>query len=188
MAAVDDVSSHSAGVALLDACVVINLEASGMMREILLAMPGPVAIVDRVLAETRYDLRAGTRGNPIERVALNTSISDETISVLSPNNDDELMTFIDFAAELDDGEAMTLALAIHRTHTVVTDDRKAIRLLAGRCPLLTTPHLIKTWTEHDQPALTVTRTTMMNIRDYGRYAPPVSHPLRPWWDTAISQV
>ena len=96
------------------------------------------------------------------------------------------MTFIDLATELDDGEAMTLALAIHRAHTVATDDRKAIRLLANRCPLLTTPNLIKTWVDHDQPPSLDTRTTIMNIRDHGRYAPHTDHPLRAWWDVTVS--
>jgi predicted nucleic acid-binding protein len=50
------------------------------------------------------------------------------------NNETEATTFVDLSREMDDGEALTCALAMHRQCDVATDDRKARRILSARAP------------------------------------------------------
>lgn len=171
---------------MLDACVVINLDATGRMAEILAAIPNRVAIADRVLIETRFDPTIeGPEGGPAERATLLALISQGTISVLSPESEDELNTFVDLTVDLDDGEAMTVALALHRGHTIATDERKAIRMHDGRTPLRSTLDLIKAWADHQQPVPAELRSALTDLRVRGHYLPARSHPLRAWWDTIV---
>lgn len=62
----------------------------------------------------------------------------------------ELAGFITFAAEMDDGEAAACALAVHRRGILVSDDRKARRIISQAFPgtqLLTSSEVIKAWAE-----------------------------------------
>lgn len=54
--------------------------------------------------------------------------SDAAVACLVSEEEE---TYVNLALQLDDGEAATGALAIHRGAVVATDDRKAIRILTG---------------------------------------------------------
>ena len=88
-----------------------------------------------------------------------------------------------FAGE---GEALTSVVAIHCGDTVVTDDRKAARVVASRSVTLrTTLDLVKTWVEHQAMTTQMLHTVLTDLRERGNYYPPRSHPLKCWWDTAM---
>ncbi len=100
----------------------------------------------------------------------------------------ELVDYVNFAAELDDGEAMTCAIAVHRGGAVATDDRKARRVLtrdAPRLRLLNTLDLVRDWALQQQIASVPLRAVLANIRDRASYIPGRSHTLRSWWDASI---
>jgi predicted nucleic acid-binding protein len=100
----------------------------------------------------------------------------------------ELGDYINFAAEMDDGEAMTCAIAGHRGGAVATDDRKARRVLTQDAPhlrLLSTLDLVHDWAFQQQIASAALRRALMNIRDRATYIPARSHALRAWWDISI---
>jgi hypothetical protein len=81
---------------------------------------------------------------------------------------------------------MTLALAIHRRATVVTDDRKVRRVLAGRAPLRSTLDLVKDWADHADVPVPALRLVLTDLRQRGSYLPSRSHPLRTWWDAILT--
>ena len=109
-----------------------------------------MAIANIVRRESQYVLVGGTGDDALDREAIELSsmIATGALDVIETDDDEELLTFIDLTRDLDDGEAMTLALAIHRTGEIMTDDRKAIRLAheAG-VPLMTSLDLMKNWGE-----------------------------------------
>lgn len=177
--------SSGAGI-LLDACVVINLFASRHMAAILDTAPGQVAVADLVVAESLYVRRggAGDDANEPEPVDLSPLIATNRLSVLTAT-DEELETFVGLTLDVDDGEAMTLALAIHRQATVVTDDRKVKRVLAGRAPLRSTPDLIKDWADQANVPEPVLRLALIDVQQRGSYLPGRTHPLRTWWDATL---
>lgn len=166
---------------LLDACAVLSLYATRPMDEIVASVVGGVGICDLVLGEALYVCRAIDGEHEREPVDLGPLIAGGRLQVCTAANDDELETFVDLAATLDDGEAMTAVLAVRRGLVLVTDDRKAERVLAGRVRLRPTLDVIKSWMEIagiDDAAL---RQILGAIDDRG-YRPPRSHPLKAWWD------
>jgi predicted nucleic acid-binding protein len=178
-----DPSRHSV-TTLLDACVVLSLYATRRMPEILSAVPGPAAIVDLVAREALY-VRRIVDGQPErEPVDLAPLISSAALEILTAEDEDELQTFVDRAVNLDDGEAMTAALAIHRGLILVTDDRKAERLLTGRVRLRATLDLVKSWADGKNIGDDVLHEVVTCIYERG-YQPPIRHPLKRWWDRLI---
>lgn len=171
-------------ITLLDACAVLSLYATGRMDEIISAIPGPVAIADLVRDETLYVRRivAGV----VERVPVDLEplIDSGLIVVVSAEEDAELDTFIDLTLELDDGEAMSAALTLHRRSLLVTDDRKAIRLLTGRIEIEGALTFVKRWADAGNVEREVLRDALFGIYNRG-YQPPRYHPLKVWWDFSI---
>ena len=96
----------------------------------------------------------------------------------------EQVAFAELAQQIDDGEAATLAVAIHRGWAFATDDRKARRLARTVDPpveLVTTPALLYGWAaEHDEPAERVS-DVLHRIERRARFVPPRSDPHRDWW-------
>lgn len=173
---------------LLDTCSVVNLYATRNMGAIVGVVAGSVAIVDVVERESQFVRRGGDGpdADERERVDLLPVISTGAIRVLTSDDDSELMTFIDLTQALDDGEAMSAAIAIHRYGTVVTDDQKASRILRERgVPILTTLDLCKNWAESVSIEPASIRAVLVAIRERGRHEPPRAHPLRGWWDAVL---
>jgi hypothetical protein len=81
---------------------------------------------------------------------------------------------------------MTAALAIHRGCIVVTDDRKATRvLIERRVTVRTSLDLIHAWAERSSLPREVLSVALSELRQRGRYDPPRAHPLREWWDEVM---
>jgi predicted nucleic acid-binding protein len=171
---------------LLDACVVINLYASGYMQEVIGALPGHVAIVDLVRAESLAIRSSEDETDQRETIDLSPLVDRGLIEVLSATGD-EFDTFIDLAVTLDDGEAMTAALAIRRGYSIATDDRAAIRVLAGRVPIVSTLELVKLWADMLQISSDHLRDALTSLQVRGSYVPGRGHPLRSWWDQALDE-
>lgn len=131
------------------------------MEEILKALPGGVALAIFVLDEE------------ILRSNLQPFIEQGLIRVVSPDTEVEENAFVNFAVELDDGEAVTGAIAMHRYWGIATDDRKARRIFARTSPhvqLLSTPELIKHWADTHKPPIEVVREVLQNIQTHAMNA------------------
>ena len=170
---------------LLDACAVVNLYATRFMGPILAAVDGPVAVVDVVAREAQYVFRGGGGEDARERepVALQPFLNDGLLQIVSTNGEADLLTFIDLSQDVGEGEAMTAALAIHRGCIVVTDDRKASRVMLDRgVALRTSLELVRVWSVRSRVPGDALRAALTDLRHRGRYEPPRAHPLRAWWD------
>lgn len=121
-----------------------------------------------------------------EEIDLQPLLSSGHLTVVAPINDEEILTYIDLTAELGDGESMTAALAIHRGYTVVTDDRKAIRILDERGVVVrSTLELVQSWATDAGIHHAALRQVLLDVRRRGSYEPRRTHPLRPWWDRIL---
>lgn len=159
-----------AHITLLDACSVVNLYATRRMDQILAAIGGPVAVADIVEREAQYVFQGGDGEDAREREAIDLQpwVSQGMLSLIEATHEEELLTFIDLTQELDDGEAMTAALAMHRGFTVVTDDRKAIRVLTSRAvPLRGTLDLVKTWADQQAFESETLCVVLTDLRERG---------------------
>lgn len=161
MTRVSPLSGNSGELVLLDACCLINLFATGRVREILSSLPYSFAAARHVVEEEVLEIEAVPGvGTGTDRETLRPRIAAliETgiLAKLEISSSEEQMELVRFATELDDGEAETLALALTRGGRVATDDKKAIRVAeeawasnpAGRgAPCLRTSELLFEWAD-----------------------------------------
>ena len=158
---------------ILDACCVINIHESGSIGDILSAVAGRIAIARFVLQQ---EVR-GVNLQPVVKSGLLT-VADYT--------DEEAITALVFATDprMDDGEAVTGAIAKHRNWAIATDDAKAISFFTERTAqlqLLSTPELMKHWADSAAPSPEKVRNALQNVENRGDYKPHVGHRLHGWW-------
>jgi hypothetical protein len=176
---------------LLDACCVLNLFASGQVDAILASLPFRIGIAERAATEALYLRRGGEGDDADERIAIDLQplVEGGVVEILTVDTEAEIATYVTLATQLDDGEAMTCALALHRDCAVATDDRKAIRLLVSLTPpieVLTTSILLKMWADTPGVADAVVRQALLDIRERARFLPGRHDSLKSWWDTITS--
>jgi hypothetical protein len=142
---------------VVDACCVINLAAADALDTWLgelglrWMLPGAIlaeALFLRRSREPAADDVGSSTADPTREPILLDSLAPGLLTVVRPETEVELAAYVTFASELDDGEAMALAIAQSRGWQLATDDRKAIRL-AGEAgvPVLTTPTVVKRWVD-----------------------------------------
>jgi hypothetical protein len=191
---------------LLDACCLINLFASGSGEEILRALPCRWAVARYVLEEEIMEIEAEDPADQEEptvdvgRLPLRPLLSDllqsgvlQELDIVSQEEEAELVRF---AAELDDGEAHTCALAITRQGRVATDDRKAIRVLRSAWssrghdgePVLRTSDLLFSWADARQIARRDLVRVVRSIARRASYFPPKSDPNYERWMELLEDV
>lgn len=173
-----DVPSHVStfgAPTVMDACCAINIAASGVASDILSTIEPPVKVVDFVL---RVELRSmGSMPNLIRAglVEVVTATEDEEAEALYFLSD----------AFIDDGKAITGAIAQARGWIVLTDEAAATSLFTRQSipiPVLSTPHILKHWSDAKVRGEAAVRTVLRAVEVVGRYRPHVTHPLRDWWD------
>jgi hypothetical protein len=177
---------HAPREVALDACVLINIAASGIGLGRLGELAGVRFLATHVVArEVHYLLPMESDGER-EVIHLDRLIADGEISKvdLTP---DEVASFVDLARSLDDGEASSIAIAAARGWTVASDDRKARRTASEwGVELLSTADLVKGWAD----ALPADREQLLDalarIHTRARFVPAQDDPLVGWWRAAVA--
>ena len=172
---------------VLDACCLLNLYATERMRDIVLALSHRVAVAGYVLEQEALfvwrPVLAEARDEQVP-VDLSALVEEGLLQVLRLEHQEEEAMFVDFAALMDDGEAITGALALHRGYGVATDDRKARRIFADRAPtvpLTSTLELLKRWADQSNVTPETLRSAMLAMRSGASYVPREQEPLHEWW-------
>lgn len=120
-----------------DASVWINLVASGHAVDVLRALPKPTIIPSIALGELE---RGRAKGRTAHAGVTSLVAAGHITAVNLPEEaEDVYLSLVAGPASqtLDDGEAATLALALHLGATALIDERKAISIAAARFPVLT---------------------------------------------------
>lgn len=113
----------------------------------------------------------------------------ETGVVTVAMQEDEEEQFLALASQLDDGEAISAAIAMERSWAIATDDRRVPTVLAkagAAMRVVTTPELVKHWAEHAQVDSLMLRSVLAEIETKARFRPWRSYPLYTWWQTSVS--
>ena len=169
---------------ILDTCVLINLLASGEINEILRAAAQDSLISSAVEVESIY-LRTDNPEAPMEQIDLRPLIDSGLLTVCHIEGDEEAEMYVDFAGALDDGEAMSLAIALLRDYVLATDERKARRLFleaAGdKARLASTSQLVRRWAETEGVVADRLKTVLLEIERRARYRPPTTDENYEWW-------
>lgn len=171
----------------LDACCLLNLAASGRFSRVLDALPARFGVARAAWEEVLYLDGTGEEGDR-EPVDLKPFLAPGFLQITQPETEQETAGYVDFAAHLDDGEAMTCALARARGGAVATDDRKALRLLRSLeppVPALTTSVLLKNWADEISPSPSDLKRVLTDVERRGRFRPGRTDPLFEWWEAAV---
>jgi predicted nucleic acid-binding protein len=180
---IDLVFSHDC--IILDACCIINLYASKRIEEILITIPRSVSVAAYVKNEEilkTFDISSDST----EDVDLQSLIDQGILILVDLDLETEAETWVNLASVLDDGEAVTGAIAFHRNWAIATDDRAAIKLFEREAPhlqIITTPELIKYWVDTTEPSPEVINQCLQNILFGASYHPAKKHHLYNWWQT-----
>ena len=175
-------------VAILDACVLINLLASGRAQDIMTGSRYRFGICSVVKNESIY-LRATDSNAPPEEVKLDLHLESNSLVVYELSGDVEKELYVDFAAELDDGEAMSLALVHARGFAMASDDRKARRIFMEEVAvperLLSTSQILKDWSEIVGLSPTELKQVLVDVSRRGRFFPNSGDDHFEWWSKAV---
>ena len=162
---------------LLDACVALNLAATGRPTHILATLTPRFAMARQAAAGVITQ----------EVVDPHQWVAEDLLHILELESA-ETQQFVTLAAEIDDGEAATLAIARMRGFQVATDDRKA-RRVARRLDLpepVRTSQLLQDYcTAANLPKSEVARV-LRATEQCARFRPPTNDPLHPWWTKALN--
>jgi len=173
----------------LDACSLLNLVATGRFGEIAQALPALFIAERRAAGEIRYIRRGGSGPDAFERdpIDLGTLETAGFLTIHDLATPEELADFVAFAAEMDDGEAATGALARSRGAVLVSDDRKARQVFSApslRLNLRTTSEIIKAWADRRGPDPADLARVLLDVETRARFRPARSDPLFQWWESA----
>lgn len=173
---------------LLDACVAINLAATGSLDHIANTLQVTFAIAAQAAAEVGY-LRDMAGGQVVlTPINLRQFEHDEIVEILELTPA-ELGLYIQLAALVDDGEAATIAIAIQRHLDIATDDRRARRLCQERqlTEPLRTVSLLRAYADAAHLASDQIQQIVTSIRDRASFQPPRSDPELKWWNDHARQ-
>ena len=170
------------GVLILDASCLLNVYATSRMLEIAAALPWQLAVADFVLEQEALYVRTIEEQEGTVPVDLSPLIDAGLLLVLRLETPSEQSSFVDLAAVLDDGEAVTGTIALNRGHLVAIDDRKARRVLGEKDPglrLVSTLELMRQWGE-SVPVQEVS-DALRAMQHRARYIPGQRDPMYSWW-------
>lgn len=178
--------SHSPVV--LDACCVLNLYASGNLLGVLKFISTQV-VVSKVVIDFELTSLQRLQTEVSETDSqFNMAIAQGLLKVVDFESKDEIDSFFNYAATLgDDGESASCAIAFHRGWAIATDDKKAIKFIqqtASHIHVISTPEIIKHWSDVENINSSTLRNVLKAIRFKANYSPPNDHPLRNWWTNA----
>ncbi len=168
---------------VIDACSLINLCATGELEAWLRVLGGQWHVPRAVHSESLYLRIEQADGTVVrEAISLESAIKSKALEICEPIGKEETELYLEIAVSLDDGEAMALAIAKARQWMLATDDRKAISLANKlNVGVITTPQLVKNWSELTGTSMDAVREVLMRIQDRARFFPNDRSPLRDWW-------
>lgn len=167
---------------LLDACVTINLVAAGPLEQIARDTGRKFLITRQAAAEVGH-LRETTDGETrVILVDLTHHVQADAFEIIDLAVD-EIQLYVELAGIVDDGEASTIAVAVERSLSLATDDRKARRVCADRgLPEPTgTAALIKQYCEARALQHAEVAQLLARIRERASFQPPRTDPQFKWW-------
>lgn len=169
---------------IIDACVLINVLASGIIEQILRTASRESNICVIVRNESIF-LRNEDDITEMIPIDIQQHIDNGLINICDLETDEEQELFVNIAAKLDDGEAMSIAIAISRNWDVATDDKKARRVFLENAQkeqrLASTSSLIKEWAETERISEQKIKEILSKIETSARFQPARSDENYQWW-------
>ncbi len=172
--------------AVLDACVLINLLATERLAEIVQVIAPTCFVCSAVSAESLY-LRPLEADAKPDSVDLGPYLKAGVLMTCSIEGPAEEVAYVNYALELDDGEAMSLAIAQQRKFALATDDKKARRIIRDNAPelsIISTTQIIHAWAQGRGHVEVPAAARCIQVR--ARFRPPDDDPLARWWNSLLT--
>jgi predicted nucleic acid-binding protein len=169
-------------VLLNDSSVLLNLLAAECLEQIAADTGWQFAICPAVRDEVKK-LRDFHTGEMIE-VDLTPHIASGLLHVLELAGEKEEILYVEQSIVVDDGEAMSIAIAASRRFALAIDDKRAgnhARATFPEIELWSTPEILKRWHEVGRIDSDTLRQAISLIETRARYFPARSHALASWW-------
>ena len=169
-------------VLLNDSSVLLNLLAADCLASISEVTGWQFAICPVVRDEARK-LCDGQSGEMVE-IDITPHIDSGLLQLLELCGEEEQTLYVEQSIVVDDGEAMSIAIAAHRHLELAIDDKQATSHTRRTFPelqLWRTPEILKRWVDAGSVDAKVLRNTIRLIETRSRYFPSKSHPLAEWW-------
>lgn len=170
---------------VIDCCSLLNLYTGwGGLTE-LHGLRRTWYICEVVLQEAEYTREFDRDGVPT-LIPLDTAalLQNKFLLTARPETEQEIEDYVDFASEVDDGEAQALALAKHRGFVLLTDDRKAINV-ARRADVtvrtISTANVLQSWAQIDSRNEARLQEIVARIEVLARFRPYKDSPEYSWW-------
>jgi predicted nucleic acid-binding protein len=168
---------------VFDTSVLLNLLAASQTGSIIRSVCSEGLICSAVASETLF-IRSERIRDPPELVDLKPLLEAHILKICNLEAIEEYDSYVRYAMDLDDGEAMSLAICAARGYAIATDDRKA-RQIAGRSPeveAIGTSEILHYWVTFARPDEEQIRGVVRRIEVCARFRPTASDPLRTWWE------
>ena len=175
---------------ILDACALVNLYCgwAGLTE---LRTFGTSWSIGRTALEEAMFVRAFDANGDICKLSLDPAVvvHDGNLQVLSLEGSAEYASFIEFAMELDDGEAQALSLALHRNRVLLTDDRPAVRVASTTnvaVQTMGTPEILMAWVNANPECRHHLPEVVRRISVLGPFQLKKSSAHYNWWQDLLS--
>lgn len=170
----------------LDACCLLNLVAAGKVLHENSTKLGFSFFVPRVVAkESIYILQPDDdqAGQLVRKeVDMNQYVDRKLVCDCDIEGSCEAELYVQFAVQIDDGEAACLAIAKSRSWILATDDRVARRIATEHSvKVLGTPEIVRTWAESNSVSDSEIASVIGNIQRFAKYVPRLNVPDADWW-------
>jgi predicted nucleic acid-binding protein len=170
---------------LNDSSTLLNLLAGDCLKEISDVLGFQLVICPLVRDEVKK-LRDTSTGEMVQ-IDIMPHVESGLLQILDLAGEDEQTLFIAQTAVVDDGEAMSIAIAASRKLELAIDDKQARNHINRTFPFLklwSTPEIIKQWAEAAMLSQDRLRQVTQSIEGRARYRPPSKHTLSGWWKLA----
>jgi predicted nucleic acid-binding protein len=177
-----------ASILIQDACVLINLLASGRFEDLANGCGFRFAISAGVAQEALFLRNPDSVGR--EKINLERIVECGILEILTLESEAEKLRYIEIALDLDDGEAESVAIAECRHFALATDDKKARKVIQRRgmkIELWSTCALLQHWQSKCLVSDADMGRALANISSRAKYRPKFGHPDFEWWAKLLSK-
>lgn len=176
---------------VIDCCSLINLYTGwgglAELRDLRRTWHICEAVINEVEYTREYDHDGLPRLIPLDIGALTRS---GLLLPAHPETAREIEDYVNFAGEVDDGEAQALAIARNRGYAFLSDDRRATQV--ARRPevavrTVSTANILEAWAKLNRKNEARLRQVVKRISVLARFNPRASSPDYEWWSRYLQR-
>jgi hypothetical protein len=167
---------------IIDSTFLYNVLATEYSESILKCLPQPVVISEYTI---KVEFSKHPYKNSIEDELTEFNLKDlsRILTIVKPESQDEIATFVYLTQIMDEGGAQSLSIALYRNYFLVSDDKSVNRVNEDaklNIPLMSTPEILKLWSAGRSDKMV--RQAIYDIESKAHFFPLRNTSDYVWWD------